>query len=185
MGSRRSAERAKPIKRKVDMHRHSDIHADCFHSRGMHRSWFGFRMALQRTLVQPRGARMHFSKVSDRKSPPHLKGRGGWERKFGPCDGSSLTCQQRTGPHSENRGTLGNRRHVHVGKGKDVIMTCWENHMVKIVKGKACLFKDGKPLDCLATPPKERYINFVDADLLCLGKGKPGRPPLGYKEYMG
>ena len=39
----------------------------------------------------------------------------------------------------------------------------------KNVKGKACLFKDGKPLDCLATPPKERYINSVDADLLCLG----------------
>ena len=45
------------------------------------------------------------------------------------------------------------------------MMTCWENHVIKIIKGKACLFKDGKPLDCLATPPKERYINFVDADL--------------------
>ena len=69
MGSRRSAERAKPIKRKVDMHRHSDMQAACFHSRGMHRSWFGFRIALRRTLVQPQGARMHFSNVSDRKSP--------------------------------------------------------------------------------------------------------------------
>ena len=43
----------KPIKEKVDMHRHSDIHEDCFHSRGMQRSWFGFRIALQRALVQP------------------------------------------------------------------------------------------------------------------------------------
>ena len=55
MGSRRSAERAKPIKRKVDMHKHSDMQAACFHSRGMHRSWFGFRIALRRTLVQPQG----------------------------------------------------------------------------------------------------------------------------------
>ena len=51
-------------------------------------------------------------------------------------------------------------------KKKDVMMSCWENHVMKNVKGKACLFKDGKPLDCLATPPKERYINSVDADRL-------------------
>ena len=50
-------------------------------------------------------------------------------------------------------------------KKKDVMMSCWENHVMKNVKGKACLFKDGKPLD-FATPPKERYINSVDADLL-------------------
>ena len=27
----------------------------------------------------------------------------------------------------------------------------------------------GKPLVALAAPPKERYINSVDTDLLCLG----------------
>ena len=70
MGSRRSAERAKPIKKKVDMHKHSDMQAACFHSRGMHQSWFGFRIALRRTLVQPQRARMHIANVSDRKSPP-------------------------------------------------------------------------------------------------------------------
>ena len=59
-------------------------------------------------------------------------------------------------------------------KKKDVMMSCWENHVMKNVKGKACLFKDGKPLDCLATPPKERYINSVDADLLCLGVFRRG-----------
>ena len=45
----------------------------------------------------------------------------------------------------------------------------WGKSCDKIIKSKACLFIDGKPLDCLATPPKERYINSVDADLLCLG----------------
>ena len=65
-------------------------------------------------------------------------------------------------------------RHVHVEKERrhDVMLgkSCDE----KNVKGKACLFKDGKPLDCLATPPKERYINSVDADLLCLGVFRRG-----------
>ena len=73
------------------------------------------------------------------------------------------------GPFIRKRGTSRNMRHVHVENEKDVMLSCWENHMIKIVKGRACLFKDGKPLDCLATPPKERYINSVDADLLCLG----------------
>ena len=53
-------------------------------------------------------------------------------------------------------------------KKKDVMMSCWENHVIKNVKGKACLFKDGKPLDCLAHP-KKGISNSVDADLLCLG----------------
>ena len=160
----------KPIKEKVDTHRHSDIHEDCFHSRGMQRSWFGFRIALQRALVQPpRGSNAPLESVRPKVPPNTLQGAEGGKENFVPCDGSSLTCQRRTGPHSENRGTLGNMRHVHVGKGKDIMMTCWENHAIKIIKGKACLVKDGKPLDCLATPPKERYINFVDADLLCLG----------------
>ena len=72
------------------------------------------------------------------------------------------------GPVIGKRGTTRNMRHVHVENEKDVMLSCWENHMIKIVKGRACLFKDGKPLGCLATPPKERYINSVDADLLCL-----------------
>ena len=41
---------------------------------------------------------MHFSNVSDRKSPI-LKGEEGGKEKFVPCDGSSLTCQGRTGLH--------------------------------------------------------------------------------------
>ena len=78
MGSRRSAERAKPIKEKVDMHRHSDVHEDCFHSRGMHRSWFGFRIALQRTLVQPRGGtNALFESVRPKVPPNTLKGAEG------------------------------------------------------------------------------------------------------------
>ena len=38
-----------------------------------------------------------------------------------------------------------------------------------LAKTKSNMLMFGKPLVILAALPKERYINFVDANLLCLG----------------